>query len=30
MHVVEDYKEITIILQVEVLLGDPHNEFLHA
>jgi hypothetical protein len=30
MHVVEDNREITIIFQVEVLLGDPRNEFLHA
>jgi hypothetical protein len=30
MHVVEDNREITIIFQVEVLLGDLDNKFLHA
>jgi hypothetical protein len=30
MHVVEDNREIAIIFQVEVLLGDLDNEFLHA
>jgi hypothetical protein len=30
MHVVEDNREISVLIQVEVLLGDPLNELLHA
>lgn len=30
VHVVEDYREITIIFQVELLRWDLDNEFMHA
>ena len=30
MHVVEVNGEKTIIFQVEVLLGGPHNKLLHS
>jgi hypothetical protein len=30
MYVVKDNGTISVIFQVEVLLGYPHNEILHA
>jgi hypothetical protein len=30
LHVVEVNRELTVLGQVEVLLGDPRNEILHS